>query len=185
VKKVLLVLFVLVEPLLAMASTPDASIYQLNVALVNQTNQSIHLDVYRGKPTLITMFYASCPNVCPLLIDTLRNVESSLDQNQRTQLRVLLVSIDPDRDTPAALAHLAATRKIDTTRWTLATAKANEIRKLAAVLNVQYRQLPNGEFNHSSVIVLLDPEGKAIDSTSKLGSPDPQFVANVRKSIDR
>ena len=88
-------------------TTPSDSIYQLNIALTSQANQVIKLDVYRGQPTLITMFYGSCPNVCPLLIETLQNAERSLDTKDRTRLRVIMVSIDPDRDTPTALAIVA------------------------------------------------------------------------------
>jgi protein SCO1 len=118
------------------ASTTE-SIYQLDVALANQSNQAIRLDVYRGQPTLITMFYASCPNVCPLLIQTMQSMEKSLGARDRNAVRVLMVSIDPERGTPAALTTLARSHHVDLSRWTLARASAADVRKLAAVLNIQ------------------------------------------------
>ena len=50
---------------------------------------------------------------------------------------------------------------------------------IAALLNVQYRQLPGGEFNHSTVITLLSPLGVVETSSSKLGTPDPALVAKL------
>jgi protein SCO1/2 len=95
---------------------------------------------------------------------------------QRAQLRVLLISFDPERDTPAALHEIAETRHIDTTRWTLAHADAATVRTIAALLNVQYRQLPSGEFSHSTQIALLSPQGEIQASTATLGHADPELL---------
>ncbi len=164
-------------------STASESIYQLNVALTSHANQAIKLDVYRGQPTLVTMFYGSCPNVCPLLIETLQSIEKSLGEKDRNRLRVLMVSIDPDRDTPAALTTVAKNHRVDLSRWTLARTSAADVRKIAAVLNVQYRKLPNGEYNHSSVITLLDVGGRPIAHTSRLGAKDEDFVKALKLLI--
>src|SRR5690606_32635960 len=84
------------------------------------------------------------------------------------------------------LAEVARKRRMDTSRWTLAQPRPEDLRKLAAVLDVQYRKLPDGEFNHSSVISLLDREGRVLARTSKLGgAPDPEFVAAVRRALAR
>lgn len=177
--------------LLALAtSSPQAenatsSIYQLQVKLTDQASQAQRLDVYRGQPTLITMFYGSCPMACPLLIDTVRAIETALTPQERARIRVLMVSIDPERDTPKALAALAEQRRIDAKRWTLARAEANDVRMLAATLNIQYRKLPNGEYNHTSVITLLDPEGRLAKQTSVLGRADVELVKAIRSSFAR
>jgi protein SCO1/2 len=167
------------------AATPagesPTSIYQFEAALTDQDGKPRGLDVYRGHPVLITMFYASCPAACPLIIDTLRATEKNLTPAQRANLRVLLVSIDPDRDSPSALRALADQRHVDTTRWTLARADTATVRTLAALLNVQYRQLPNGEFNHSPVITLLSPAGDIETTSMKLGTPDASLLTKLRE----
>src|SRR5690606_13904394 len=126
---------------------------------------------------IVTMFYASCPAACPLLIDTIRAVERSLDAKQRSQLRVLMVTVDPARDTPAALTALAKSRRIDLARWTLATSDEATIRKVAALLSIQYRKLPDGDFNHSSVLTVLSRDGEILRQSSQLGRVDPEIVA--------
>jgi protein SCO1 len=164
----------------ARAGDPPASLYHLDAALTNQSGDAHGLDVYRGHPVLITMFYAGCGATCPLIIDTVRTTERELTPQQRAGLRVLLVSVDPQRDTVAALSELAQTRHIDTKRWTLARADAATVRNIAALLNVQYRQLPGGEFNHSTTIVLLSPQGEIEVSSATLGHADPELLAKLR-----
>jgi protein SCO1 len=145
---------------------PGPSIYELPIQLVDATGARIGLDVARGKPVLVSMFYASCSVACPLLISEVQQVLAELPPD--ADVRVLLVSFDPARDTAAKLMTLSRERKLDA-RWTLAVANATDARSLAAVLGVKYRQLPNGEFAHGSTIVALDGEGREIARTDSLG----------------
>lgn len=165
--------------------TPGDSIYQLPLAMTTQDSQPRNLDMYRGNVTLISMFYASCPDVCPLLIDTIRNIDRQLSATERQKLRVLLVSLDPQRDTPAVLQGLATTHRMDLARWSVAQTSTANVQKLAAVLGVQYRQLPDASFNHSSVITLLDRDGRIVDRTSKLGGIDAEFLKQVQSALQK
>jgi protein SCO1/2 len=160
---------------------PPQSIYHLDAQLIDQSGKRHGLDLYRGHPVLITLFYGRCPMACPMLIDTVRAVERAADPQQRANLRVLLVSIDPEHDTPQALRTLAETRRIDLLRWTLAQADEATVRKLAAVLNVQYRRLPDGQYNHASVISVLSPEGEIRQQSSVLGRADERLLATLRQ----
>ena len=95
-----------------------------------------------------------------------------------------MLSLDPARDTPAALSALAAKRKLDRARWTLATTNDSGVRQTAAALGIRYRKLADGEFNHSSVIILLDAEGRVLARSEKLGpQADPEFLAAVKKAV--
>jgi protein SCO1/2 len=138
----------------------DTSIYALSMNLTDQNGQKVGLDVDRGKPVLLAMFYGSCPSACPLLISTAKRVMAGLDGGAASDVRVLLVSFDPQRDTPDALRRIAAERGLDDVRWRLASAPDEQVRDLAALLGVQYRRLPDGNFNHTSSIVLLDRSGR-------------------------
>jgi protein SCO1/2 len=165
----------------AAGGDPPKSLYHLDAKLTSQAGQPHGFDVYRGHPVLVTMFYGSCQATCPLIIDTLRATERAIPAGQRAGLRVLMISIDPQRDTPAALHAIAEERHIDSARWTLAHADAATVRTIAALLNVQYRQLPSGEFNHSTVITLLSPAGEIEATTSALGHADPALIAQLRE----
>jgi protein SCO1/2 len=161
------------------AADRSASLYQMHEKLLNQDGKPIDLEVYRGKKVLVTMFYGSCPATCPLIIDTLRAIEKKVDDVQRQDVRVLLISIDPERDTPASLRQLADSRRIDTTRWTLAHADASAVRRIAAALSVQYKKLPDGQFSHSTVISALDANGKIVVQSAELGHADPRILQAI------
>jgi protein SCO1/2 len=179
--RLLLACLLIAVPALAREGDPATSIYQLEARLTDQDGRTQGLDLYRGRPVLVTMFYSSCPATCPLIIDTLRATERELTPAQRANLRVLMISIDPERDTPRALLELAHTRHLDTARWALARADADTVRTIAALLDVQYRKLPGGDFSHSTMIALLSPRGEIEARSSTLGHADPVLLDRLRK----
>jgi len=166
--------------------TPDApalptdSVYRLPVALTDQAGRSLRLDERRGRPLLVSMFYTSCQFVCPMLIESIRDAERQLSPAEREQVGVLLVSFDPEHDTVAVLKRTTDERGLDPAHWMLARTDAATARKLASVLGIQYRALGNGDFNHTTAILLLDSQGRIVARSSKLGSAEPAFVNRVR-----
>jgi protein SCO1/2 len=56
-----------------------------------------------GKPTLVYFGYTNCPDVCPLTMNNIAVAKKSLSKAQQDQLRIVFVTTDPERDTPAAL----------------------------------------------------------------------------------
>ena len=167
----------------AVTPLPGDSVYQLNVQLTNQDGQTHALAARRGRPQLVTMIYTSCTMVCPMIVDTVKLTRKAIDEPARDQLDLLAVTFDPQRDDVATLRKFADTRKLDTRYWTLARTKPQAVRQLAALLGLQYRQLPDGEFNHSSELILLDAEGRIAARTDVIGRLDPQFVAAVRELL--
>jgi protein SCO1 len=162
------------------AALPSDSIYQLSVALTDQNGRSVSLADHRGHPVLVTMFYSSCQFVCPRIVEALKKTESSLKAQNAAQVPIVMVTFDPARDDVAALKHVGEERGLDPGLWTLARTDPQTVRKLAASLQIQYRQLPSGEFNHTSVLILLDAEGRMVAKTSELGQADPAFVAQIK-----
>lgn len=168
---------------LAAPPLPKDSIYQLDLPLTDSAGRTADWEQLRGKPRLVSMFYTSCQYICPLIVESGKAVERQLTPAQRTKLGVALISMDPARDTPAALKKVVSDRKIDAGRWLLASPRGNDVRQVAAVLGIRYRQLADGEFNHTSALVLVDAQGRILARTETLGSkPDPAFVAAVRKA---
>ena len=178
------VVFAVLPALQAAADAPGDSLYQLQVPLQSQAGEAIGFDRWRGQPVLVSMFYASCGFVCPTLIRNVQRLEEQLAPPARARLRVLMITLDPERDTPAALATLAAEHHADLARWNFARAGAGDVRKLAALLGIQYRQLPSGDFNHATVITLLDGEGRMVARTETIGKPGEEFVAALRRATE-
>lgn len=163
---------------------PADSIYQLPMALTDQHGKHWDWGSKRGQPQVVAMFYTSCQFTCPLIVDSGKAIEHALGPSERQRLGLLLISIDPKRDTPAALMHVAKERGLDGTRWSLASPDAKAVRAAAGVLGVRYRQLANGDFNHTSGLLLLDRDGRIVARTDHVGTvADPAFVDAVRHAL--
>jgi protein SCO1/2 len=165
---------------------PRDSIYQLAAPLVDQGGRHLMLADMRGRAQVAVMFYTSCTLACPTIIDTLFDLERKLAPDERQRLGVLMVTLDPQRDGPPALKAMADKRSLDAGRWTLVQPQPADVRAIAGVLGVRYRQLADGDFNHTSVLVLLDRDGRIVArSTKASGQVDPHFVALVQGVLAR
>jgi protein SCO1/2 len=81
--------------------------------LTDQRGQTIGLHDLHGKAIVLSFIYTNCPDVCPLTAEKLRVAYEGLPESERDRVAFLAVTVDPDRDTAAALqsfsqAHLLA-----------------------------------------------------------------------------
>jgi protein SCO1/2 len=168
------------------AREAQPTIYPLHVSLHDQDGAPIGLDAFRGHPVVVSMFYASCPTACPLIVMHVKQIESKLTPEARADVRVLLVSFDPEHDTPAALRDAAEGHHVDLARWKLATGPDDDVRQIAAALGVSYRRTPGGGFAHDSVISVLDREGRVVARTDDPRADlEPLVAAASRASTTR
>ncbi len=138
----------------------DNSLFHLQASFLNTDGKEVKLADYEGKPFILAMFYATCPTVCPRLILDVHKIEAKFSEEEKTQLPVLLVSFDPETDTPANLKTFAKSWDMDTPRWQLWSGTAENARTLAAGLGIRYRKAPNGEISHSAPITLINAQGE-------------------------
>ncbi len=159
---------------------PRDSIYALEAPLIDQAGRALRFADKRGRAQVVVMFYTSCSFICPTIIDTVQDLDRKLTAEQRQRLGVLMISLDPQRDGPAALKATADMRGLDLTRWTLAQPRQQDLRAIAGVLGVRFRPLASGEVNHTGVLVLLDAEGRVVARSAKTsGAVEPQFLKQV------
>jgi protein SCO1/2 len=166
----------------AAAPVPPDSLYQLHVALVDQHGNAVDLAVHRGHPTIVSMFYTSCPLACPLLIEDIRALEARLPAGDREDLRVLLVSLDPAHDTPEAMARVIERRGVDPERWVLARPRAEDVRPIAALLGISYRPSQDGEMDHSSILTLVDADGRVVERREGVRQDPSALIRAIARS---
>ena len=156
--------------LAAPAPLPTDSIYRANLTLTDAQSRPMPWAGQRGEVRIVSMFYTSCTFSCPMLVESIKVVLQALSSEERESVKVTLISFDPKRDTPVALAKMQKDRELDPARWTL--------------LRIRYRALANGDFNHTTLSVLVDAEGRIVASTEGIrGVPDPAFLDAVRKTL--
>ena len=177
-----LVLLASVTDARAAQDIPRNSVYLLDVPLTDHHgNRSNWKDGAAG-PRIVSMFYTRCEYVCPMLFEGIRSLESSLPASARQQLRVGLVTLDPARDDVSALKKTADQRAGDPSRWRIYRTDEADVRKLAGLLGIQYRRLSDGEFNHSTVMILLDGNGVELARTNNIAKADAVFLKAVLKA---
>ncbi len=161
------------------AALPGQSLYHLQVTLTDQKGQAVPWASLRGRPQLVSMFYGNCHLMCPLIIENAKAVQKQLPADQRARLDVAMLTLDPVRDTPAALADVAQRHRVPDD-WHFLRPAENDVRALANLLDVRYRFREDGSINHTSVLVLLDAEGRVRARSEVQGvAPDPQLVARI------
>ena len=95
----------------------DLSIYNLPSKWTNQNGQNIEMVDLRGKVLVMVMIYTSCKAACPRLVADMRNIESRLPENIKENVELVLVSIDPEVDTPKRLKEFSIENKMEGDQW--------------------------------------------------------------------
>jgi protein SCO1 len=135
---------------------------------------------YRGFVTLLYFGYTYCPDVCPT---TLSNVAQTLDRlgPDANHVKVLFVTVDPDRDTLDVLRRYAAffSPRIDALRGT-----PNQIAALARRYRVVYSVTPPAkghpyEVTHSEAIYVFDAKGNVRLLVPSFASGKPDIAGNA------
>lgn len=168
---------------LAAPAPPDDSIYLLEAKFLDQHGSARRIDVHAGRPVLLAMFYATCPSACPRLIGDVKRVLAQVSERERAEVRVVLVSLDPARDTPPVLQGVIAARGLDPERTTLLTGSLEDTRRLAALLGVKYREDGKGAIDHSSRIVVLDGLGRIVGRKEGLGGSVSETAADLSRLL--
>ena len=84
-----------------------ATIPAPDFTLTNGDGEQVQLSDFQGKIVLLYFGYTFCPDVCPSTLADLKVVQDRLDEAGE-QIQVIMVTVDPDRDTPEQLAEYVA-----------------------------------------------------------------------------
>jgi len=123
----------------------------------NQKNQDVMLSQFSGQKVVLALFFSSCQYACPLILAEMKKIEKGLNPSKVKNIHWVMVSIDPETDTPQVLADFAKQKKIE--HYQLLTGRSKDIRKLSALLETSYRKAGIKNFDHAILISLLDEKG--------------------------
>jgi len=171
------------------ATTPSPaggnnSVYQLTGSWTDQHEKQLTLSKLKGHPQIVAMIFTHCAFVCPRVVEKMKAIRDSLPAAVRNQVGGVLVSFDPDRDTPAQLRSYAAQRQLDD-HWELLKGNSDQVRELSMVLNVKYQKLSGGSFSHTGNIYILDGKGNIVQSVDGLGGSIGSAVSTLNRLASR
>ncbi|WP_347330579.1 SCO family protein [Marinimicrobium locisalis] len=166
-------------PLPMVSQVPEGSLHQLDAVWQTHRGEAVTLADLAGRPVIVTMLYASCTTACPVLVQDVKRIQQALPEAQRARTALLLVSFDTEGDTPEALNQYAQNVRADGEAWHFATGSATDVRTLATLLGVRYRKNPEGGYDHSNVIAVLNTKGELVHRHEGLNQPVTDAVKAV------
>ena len=153
--------------------------------LIERRQVPLRLDDLRGRVWVADFMYTSCVEICPLQSAEMARLQTAFADH--ADLRLVSISIDPERDTPAVLSAYAEKFQADPERWLFATGEPEAIARLAqegfrlsAASYVPGDDGADATFIHSNRFVLVDRQGRI---RGYYRSTDPDDLVRLRRDL--
>lgn len=131
-------------------------------ALVDQSGNAISRDSFRDHWDLLFFGFTHCPDICPATLQVLALARNELDAaGQQPLPRIVLVSVDPERDTPELMGKYVGYFGDGNLGI---TGSLEELRKLTSGLGIYFEKHPGQgddySVDHSAAVLLINPDGE-------------------------
>ena len=153
--------------------------------LMERRQVPLRLDDLRGKVWVADFMYTSCVEMCPLQSAEMARLQTAFADY--ADLRLVSISVDPERDTPAVLSAYAEKFQADPERWLFATGEPDAVARLAQEgFRLSAASYVSGEdgadytFIHSNRFVLVDRQGRI---RGYYRSTDPDDLVRLRRDL--
>jgi protein SCO1/2 len=135
---------------------------------------------------VLTFVYTSCAGSCPLTTRKLVRLDQALTK-AGAPLDLVVVSLDPAHDTPAAVADYRRRYHLEAaTRWHVLVGDDAQVRTLTMLLGFKYARNPeSGVILHDNTVFLIAPDGSVAASMSSVDEPLEGFVATARSHASK
>ena len=130
------------------------------LTMTDQNGQPLQLGQLKDKWSLLFFGYTFCPDICPATLAQLRQLQGMLPVEARGRLQVILVTVDPHRDTPAQLKKYLG---FFDPGFRGLTGTQEDIQSLASAVSIPYIPADTSQENytvdHSGNLVIIGPDG--------------------------
>lgn len=128
--------------------------------LMSSNGQRVSLSDYRGKLVLLYFGYTFCPDVCPATLAEIAGAMKILGEDAG-KVQTIMISVDPERDTPEQLAEYVA--HFDP-NFLGVTGTPEQIAELATLYGIYYEKHEGSEasgylIDHTATVMVIDQEG--------------------------
>jgi protein SCO1 len=130
--------------------------------LTDQDGKPFSLASLRGKAVLIFFGYTMCPDACPTTLSKLSSAYAKLTEDERTRVKAVYITIDPERDTPAVMKDHLTYFGVDAVGL---TGTVEETTKVAAQFGAHFERTNDKTaagylMSHTVSVFGLDPKGQ-------------------------
>ncbi|RMH83279.1 SCO family protein [Pseudomonas sp. AOB-7] len=154
------------------------------LTLTDQDGAEVAVDQLKEQWSLLFFGYTFCPDICPATLAQLRQLQGQLPEETRARLRLVLVSVDPKRDTPEQLKKYLAYFDAG---FVGLTGEEATLQKFANAVSIPYIPADTSKDNytvdHSGNLVIIGPDGtqrgfvRAPINNAKLAEQLPGLVS--------
>lgn len=170
----------------------DQNVTGTGIKMLNQDSVVVkYPEIIRNKVALIGFIYTHCPDICPMTTHNMQLAEEKLNKDELRNVKFLLVSFDPERDSPSVLSKYAYVRDMNMNDWELLTGNKKDIDILLAEFNVKAfpddttyndKGEPAYFMIHTDRISLVDENGY-LRKNYKGSTADPAEITNDIKRL--
>ncbi|HLV51678.1 MAG TPA: SCO family protein [Flavobacterium sp.] len=162
----------------------DMSIYNLPSTWTNQKGENLELVDLQGNVLVMVMIYTSCKAACPRLVADMRHIEQTVKSDNKNKVKYVLVSIDPETDTPERLKAFAKENQMDENQWLFLRSTEENTREFAATLAVNYKRISPIDFSHSNIISVFNTAGELTYQQEGLGIDYVPTITEIEKQLN-
>lgn len=162
----------------------DESLFNITSDWKTQDNKSIKIQSFQGKIVIAAMVFTHCEGACPRIVADIQRIEKSFTPEELKNIQFLLISMDPERDTPERCTEFAKEYKLNP-NWTLISSNDDATIEMANVLNVKVKKLSGGGFDHSNTIHIIDQQGLISFQQNGLEQEPEGSIESVRNLLKK
>ncbi len=152
-------------------------------ALENQAGATVSLRDFEGKVVLMTGIYTTCGATCPMLILQSLEAVDALPETLRSEVVFVAVTLDPENDTPEAMAALARRYGVGLPNHQFLTGDPEHVNRVLDHLQIaRQRNEQSGQIDHANLFFLVDRNGR-IAYRFNLGERHESWVAAALRTL--
>ncbi len=164
-----------------------------NIELINQDSVQVQYpEIIKNKIAVIGFIYTHCPDICPMTTHNMQLAQEQLSKEDLKNVKFMLVSFDPERDTPFILSEYAYVRGMNMSDWELLTGSKDNVNILLNEFNVKAfpddttyndKGEPQYFIIHTDRISLVDENGNLRKNYKGSTAKPEELVNDIKKLL--
>lgn len=157
----------------------ELSVFHLPSKWNTQHGNELELSDLKGHVVVMVMVYTSCQASCPRLVADMRHLDYQLPDKYTKKTKFVLISIDPEIDTPEKLMAFSKENEMTDDQWLFLQGSVETVQEVAVILGMKYKKISPIDYSHSNIISVFDQRGVLAYQKEGLGIENDETVQEI------
>lgn len=167
------------------AVNSDITLHDITSEWTTQDNRKVKLADFKNKAVIAAMIFTNCQSACPRITADIQRIEEAISKDKLNDVSFVLITMDPNRDTPEQMTTFAKEHQLDLKRWTLLTGNESDVLEIANVLNVRINKTSDGNFDHSNIIHIINSKGNIVYQQIGLAQEPTESIKKINELLEQ